>query len=164
MAGRARRAQPLNPGSGEASRRRTARPAHRPPRLPGRAGPCRVSLGELRPPPPRPPERPQGCSRHSLLPRHGRAAPAGPAGPPGAGMLPGGAAGPHLRAGCRVRVPRPALTPAALPCCRCCRCHRRHRRSAPPCHFLSPRPAPAPATHRRALGGSGGNRTAGLGL
>lgn len=105
MAGRARRAQPLNPGSGEASRRRTARPAHRPPRLPGRAGPCRVSLGELRPPPPRTPERRQGCSRHSLLPRHGRAAPAGPAGPPGAGMLPDGAAGPHLRARCRVRVP-----------------------------------------------------------
>lgn len=63
-AGRARRAQPFNPGSREVPQGRTARPAHRPPRPPGRECPSRASLGEHRPPPPRPPvppERPQGC-------------------------------------------------------------------------------------------------------
>lgn len=41
------------------------------------------------------------------------------------------------------RVPGWALTPAALPC------RRRRRFPAPPCHFLSCRPAPGPARPRR---------------
>lgn len=75
-----------------------------------------------------------------------------PVGTPGAGKAPGqGGRSPTCGPGCRGRRSRPP------------RCHAAMlpppplRRSAPSCHFLSPRPAPA--TPRRVLG-SGGNRIA----
>lgn len=102
MAGRARRPRPLNPGSREAPRSRTARPAHRSPGSPGgreggplpglargasaASAPSPGAAPALLPPFPPAPPRPGSYPPAPLeLPRRER--------------LPGRAAGPHLRAG-----------------------------------------------------------------
>lgn len=155
-AGRARRAQPFSLGSREVPRGRTTRPAHRSPRLPGRGPLPGLARGApaTSPRPPVPPERPQGCSRPSLQPRHGQAALPRPHWDSRGGKGSGAARSvPHLRAGCR--VPRPALTPAALPCrCLLLRCHRRFAAPLRPAASLPeppPRPRPRTGGHLKGL-------------
>lgn len=133
MAGRARRAQPFSLGSREVPRGRTTRPAHRSPRLPGRGPLPGLARGApaTSPRPPVPPERPQGCSRPSLQPRHGQAALPRPHWDSRGGKGSGAARSvPHLRAGCRGRRSRPPRSHAAA-CCYAATAAS-PRRAAPP--------------------------------